>query len=102
MNRPAITESTMSREEGSPKALDGQQLMTLLKDDASYLRPTLFAVYGVDKEGRPFLGWGMQFGEDEAIFYRPGSGDVSVSTSGDQVWRSHERRGDAHLMWLDD
>jgi hypothetical protein len=48
-----------------------QQLMALLEDDASYLRPTLFAVYGVTEEGRPFLGWGMQFDENEAISIGP-------------------------------
>jgi hypothetical protein len=79
-----------------------ERLMGLLEADASYLRPTLFAVYGVDRADRPFLGWGMQFGEDEAIFYQPGSGAVSISTSGEHVHRSHDRRGDACLMWLDD
>jgi hypothetical protein len=76
--------------------------MGLLEDDASYLRPTLFAVYGVDGAGRPFLGWGMQFVENEAIFYQPGSRGVSISTTGEQIHRSHGRRGDARLMWLDD
>jgi hypothetical protein len=44
----------------------------------------------------------MQFGEDEAIFYQPGSGAVSISTSGEQIHGNHGRRGDARLMWLDD
>jgi hypothetical protein len=81
---------------------NGEELMDLLRDDASYLRPTLFAVYGVSKEGCPFLGWGMQFGEDEAIFYRPDGGEISVSTSGEQILRGHARRGDARLLSLDD
>jgi hypothetical protein len=85
-----------------PESHGKERLMGLLEADASYLRPTVFAVYGVDRADRPFLGWGMQFGEDEAIFYQPGSGAVSISTSGEQIHGNHGRRGDARLMWLDD
>jgi hypothetical protein len=53
-----------------------RRLMDQLAEDASYFRPQLFSVYGVSGGGRPFLGWGMQLGEDEAVFYEPGSGST--------------------------
>jgi hypothetical protein len=83
------------------QTLTAEQLLDRLAEDAAYFRPDLFAVYGVDREGRPFLGWGMQLGESEAVFYQPGGG-TWLSTSADQVLRSHQRTGEAHLRWLDD
>lgn len=79
-----------------------QQLLARLADDASYFRPELFSVYGVTADGRPFLGWGMQLGEDEALYYEPGTASTWLSTSADQVLRTHQRSGQAHLRWLDD
>jgi hypothetical protein len=82
--------------------MDARQLLERLKDDASYFRPDLFAVYGVNKDGRPFLGWGIQFGEKEALFYDPDRSSTWHSGSADQVLRTHQRAGEAHLQWLDD
>jgi hypothetical protein len=79
-----------------------QQLLGRLAEDASYFRPELFSVYGVDHDGRPFLGWGMQLGDDEAVFYQPGVRATSLSSSADQVLRTHQRIGEASLVWLDD
>lgn len=78
------------------------QLLERLADDAAYFRPELFSVYGVDGSGRPFLGWGMQFGDDEAVFYQPTTGEMHLSTSADQVLRARGRGGRAQLLVLDD
>jgi hypothetical protein len=85
----------------SPKA-DSELLMTSLAEDASYLRPLLFAVFGVDRSGRPSLGWGMQLGADEAVFYQPGSSATWISTSAEQILGTFARLGPARLVWLDD
>jgi hypothetical protein len=77
------------------QAMSTQQLLDRRADDASYFRPELFSVYGIDRAGRPFLGWGMQLGEDEAIFYQPGAGATWLSSSADQVLRGHQRGGEA-------
>jgi hypothetical protein len=60
-------------------------LLGRLAADASYFRPEPFSVYGVSHDGRPFLGWGMQLREDEAVFYQPGAGAMSVSSSADHT-----------------
>jgi hypothetical protein len=44
----------------------------------------------------------MQIGENEAVFYEPGASSTWLSTSADQVLRTHQRSGEAHLKWLDD
>jgi hypothetical protein len=77
-------------------------LMAALAEDASYLRPTLFSVYGVDRTGTPFLGWGMQIGEKEAYYVQPGSSMTWVSTSAEQVHATLNRLGEARLTWLED
>lgn len=84
------------------RMLSTPELLARLADDASYFRPELFAVYGVDRTGRPFLGWGMQLGDQEALFYDPASATTHLSTSAAQVLRTHQRAADAHLVWLDD
>jgi hypothetical protein len=81
---------------------DKQKIMTQLAEDASYFRPELFSVYGVSTDGRPFLGWGMKLGEDEAVFYEPRTNSTWLSSSADQVLRTHQRIGEASLVWLDD
>jgi hypothetical protein len=84
------------------QTLTTTELLARLAADASYFRPELFAVYGVDRSGRPFLGWGMQLGEKEAVFYDPACSATHLSTSADQVLRTHRRTGEAHLVWLND
>jgi hypothetical protein len=44
----------------------------------------------------------MQLGEDEAVYYEPGGASTWLSSSADQVLRTHQRTGQAHLRWLDD
>jgi hypothetical protein len=44
----------------------------------------------------------MQLGEDEAVFYEPGTHCTWLSGSAEQVLRTHQRSGEAHLRWLDD
>jgi hypothetical protein len=83
------------------EAASAQPLLDQLAEDASYFRPELFAVYGIDGTGRPFLGWGMQLGEDEALYYQPG-GATWVSTSAEQILRTHQHIGEARLSWLAD
>ncbi len=80
--------------------LSTTELLARLAEDASYFRPELFAVYGVDRAGRPFLGWGMQMGERQAVFFDPAGSVTHLSTSADQVLRTHQRIADAHLVWL--
>jgi hypothetical protein len=84
------------------QTLSTEELVDRLAEDASYFRPQLFAVYGIDSSGRPFIGWGMQLGEDEAVYYEPGGASTWLSGSADQVLRTHQRTGEAHLRWLDD
>lgn len=84
------------------KTISPEKLIDRLVEDASYFRPELFSVYGVSNDGRPFLGWGMQLGENEAVFYEPAAASTWLSTSADQVLRTHRRTGEAHLKWLDD
>jgi hypothetical protein len=86
----------MNETAGSPQLLDQ------LAEDASYFRPEIFAIYGVDRKGRPFLGWGMQLGETEAVYHEPGVSSTWTSTSADQILRTHQRIGEARLTWLTD
>lgn len=81
---------------------DAVQLMDRPAEDAAHFRPMLFAVFGTDNAGRPFLGWGMQLGENEAVYCQPGSATTWHATSAEQVHRTCQRLGDARLMWLDD
>lgn len=82
--------------------MNREQLMSGLAEDAQYFRPTMFSVYGVDGDGRPFLGWGIQLGDREAFFCRPGTSETWISTSAEQVKATFDRTGDARLLWLDD
>jgi hypothetical protein len=94
--------SSLTREDDMTRAAEPAQLMDTLADDASYFRPELFAIYGVDSSGRPYIGWGMQLGETEAVYYEPGAASTWMSTSASQVLRTHQRTGEAHLRWLND
>lgn len=79
-----------------------RELLERLAEDASYFRPELFAVYGVDRGGQPFLGWGMQWGDTEAVYYQPDRNSTWLSTSAEHVLRGQQRIGEAHLKWLND
>jgi hypothetical protein len=86
----------------TPTPPSRDELMAALAEDASYLRPGLFSVYGVDKSGRPFLGWGIQMGDKEAFYCQPGNATTWLSASAEQVHATLSRLGEAHLTWLDD
>ena len=77
------------------------ELLASLAEDASYLRPDLFAIYGIDSLGNPFLGWGIQLCEDKTVYYDPKAAITHLSTSADQVLRIHQIAGEAHLCWLE-
>lgn len=79
-----------------------EEIMATLAEDASYFRPSLFSVYGVDRSGHPFLGWGMQMGEHEAFYCQPGMSTTWISSSAEQVHATLTRTGEAHLRWLED
>ncbi|HEX5401847.1 MAG TPA: hypothetical protein VFX16_06055 [Pseudonocardiaceae bacterium] len=88
--------------------LDRTALLARLAADAEYLKPQLFAVYGIANAvstlvpERPFLGWGIDFGEEwGAIFWNPIERVTHVSDSAEQVLNTHVRTADAHLVWLD-
>ena len=88
--------------------LDRAALLARLAADAEYLRPQLFAVYGVFQPvsdilpERPFIGWGIDFGDEwGAMFWNPVDHTTLLSGSAEQVLRSHVRTGEAHLVWLD-
>jgi hypothetical protein len=87
---------------------DRAAILALVAADAEYLRPQLFAVYGIfDPVGellpeRAFLGWGIDFGEEwGAVFWNPMDQTTQISNSATQVLKAHQRTGDAHLIWLD-
>jgi hypothetical protein len=76
-------------------------LLEQLAEDASFLRPELFAVYGVDNTGRPFLGWGMQLCDDKAVYHDP-EGDITwLTPTADHILRRRRSLGSAHLVWLE-
>ena len=88
--------------------LDRATLLARLAADAEYLRPQLFAVYGVSHAvstvlpERPFLGWGIDFGEKwGAIFWNPIERVTQISDSAEQVLKGHQRTADAQLVWLE-
>jgi hypothetical protein len=89
--------------------LDRAAILALVAADAEYLRPRLFAVYGIfDPVGervpeRAFLGWGIDFGGQwGAAFWNPMEQTTQLSDSAEQILRGHRRTGEAHLVWLDD
>lgn len=88
--------------------LDHATLLARLAADAEYLRPQLFAVYGVSNAvanplpEKPFLGWGIDFGEEwGAIFWNPIERVTHISDSAEQVLKTYQRAADAHLVWLE-
>ncbi|HEY3750941.1 MAG TPA: hypothetical protein VGL80_17265 [Pseudonocardiaceae bacterium] len=88
--------------------LDRAALLARLAADAEYLRPQLFAVYGVFQPvsdilpERPFIGWGIDFGEEwGAIFWNPIEHVTQISDSAEQVLKAHQRTADVHLVWLE-
>jgi hypothetical protein len=104
-----MTTATQDSTTPQPTAkLDHATLLARIAADAEYLRPQLFAVYGVFRPvstilpERPFLGWGIDFGEEwGAIFWNPLDRTTHISDSAEQVLKAHQRTADAHLTWLD-
>ncbi|MGQ0841483.1 hypothetical protein [Actinokineospora sp.] len=83
-----------------------ERTMESLHEAALHAAPRLFALYGLysyrfgaDDDG-VFLGWGMEFDEPaKAIMWDP-DGSTFISGSADQLLSTHNRLGDAHLVWL--
>ena len=82
--------------------MNREQLMSGLAEDAAYFRPALFSVYGIDRHGNPFLGWGIQWGDNEAFYCQPGMSATWQSSSAEQVKATLDRLGEARLLWLHD
>ena len=96
----------------APKHLLGNvehtETLAQLAADAEYYRPEFFAIYGITKgvpghlPERPFLGWGIDFGEEwGAMFWSPPDRISHLSQSAEHILRSHQRNGEAHLVWLE-
>jgi hypothetical protein len=79
-----------------------ERLMASIAEDASFLRPRLFSIYGVDHEGSPYLGWGMQLCDDDAFYYLPGARVTWTSKTAEQVHEKLNLAGEARLVWLDE
>lgn len=86
---------------------DRTELIAALRVDAEYYRPRMFAIYGVSNgiyslPERPFLGWGLDFGDDDgAIFWDQEGRSTYQSCSAQRVLELRRRIGEAHLRWLD-
>ena len=79
-----------------------ERLMASIAEDASCLRPRLFSIYGVDCDGVPYLGWGMQLCDDDALYYHPRARVTWQSKSAEQVHARLNGAGEARLLWLDE
>jgi hypothetical protein len=102
----ATAEQTPSSEPS--ETIDRATILARLAADAEYYRPELFAIYGITNTAsarlpeRPFLGWGIDFGEEwGAMFWSPPDRISHLSQSAEQVLRSHQRIGEAHLVWIE-
>jgi hypothetical protein len=88
--------------------VDKTELMTALAEDASYLRPRLFAIYGVTREieglrpESPFLGWGMELVDGGAIFREDDDRCIHISDSAERLLIAFQTHGEAALRWLED
>jgi hypothetical protein len=83
------------------------ELMMELAEDASYLRPRLFAIYGVNREIeglRPesaFIGWGMELGDGRGALYREEDDrSVHIADSAQQLLACYQIHAEAALLWL--
>lgn len=86
-------------------AIDRTKLAELLGEAATALAPRLFAIYGTYRDGEldGFVGWGMDFGEENgALFYCPDEELTWKSESAEQVQAVRQLTCDAHLHWLTD
>jgi len=86
-----------------------EELLTLLKADAEYFQPRLFAIYGIrnsidtSQPGAPYLGWGLDLHGDDGVvvFVDPRDGGTHCSESTERLLTLYQRLGEAHLVWLD-
>lgn len=79
-----------------------ERLMASIAEDASFLRPRLFSIYGVDVHGVPYLGWGMQLCDGDALYYQPGAGVTWMAKTAEEVHEKLGVAGQARLVWLDE
>jgi hypothetical protein len=99
-----MTDSTGEDATSTPSR---QQLLETLRADAEYCQPRLFAIYGICKEvsefipEKPFVVWGIDSTEGGAVLWCPHEQWVHTSDSADRILMSYQRRGEAHLLWLE-
>lgn len=87
---------------------DRADVLAELKENAEYLQPRLFAIYGILNPSRaseselPFVGWGLDCRDDQgAVFVDPVEGGTHTSDSADRILALYQRLGEAYLVWLD-
>jgi hypothetical protein len=74
--------------------------LAVLAEEAWLARPRLFAMYGISN-GRPLLGWGMEFeGREDALFYVPAGPVTHHTVSAQRVVERYSRLGDMHVNWF--
>ncbi|HEX3785991.1 MAG TPA: hypothetical protein VHX38_40585 [Pseudonocardiaceae bacterium] len=89
--------------------VDRTEWMAALAEDASYFRPRLFAIYGVQRALKgfwpehPFLGWGMDHGDGKgAIFREDDDRSIHTADSAEQLLIGFKTHAEAELVWLED
>jgi hypothetical protein len=83
--------------------------MAALAEDASYFRPRLFAIYGVNRAitglrpESPFLGWGIDLGDGAgALFREEDDRSIHTADSAERLLTSFQTHAEAALVWLVD
>jgi hypothetical protein len=77
-----------------------------LDEEARLDAPRLFALYGVyrhrmsDEDDGGYVGWGIEFAEPRRAVMWEADGSTFVSGSAEQLLRTHNRLGQAKLVWL--
>lgn len=89
--------------------MDHTELLAGLAQDAEYLQPRVFAIYGVYRQAtgdplpeQPFLGWGLDFGPEMGAGFWQSNGSVHQGKSAEELLAYHQRLGEARLCWLGD
>jgi hypothetical protein len=77
-----------------------------LDEGARLDAPRMFALYGIfrhrmsDEDDGGYLGWGMEFADPpRAVMLEP-NGSTFIAGSAEEILRTHDRLGQARLVWL--
>jgi hypothetical protein len=94
-----------ARDTDSPRRIkiSRDALLTALAAGAVVNAPRLFAIYGVhgdDDDLGAVRGWGMDFGDGEAVALYPDESAIHRSDSAERILRTNSLVADAHLVWL--